>query len=103
MKKITATIANLEQLKSAYLPFLVNGGVLVPSEADHEIGNDVLVELNLFCCNEPLDFSGKIVWTSPSNMHTEAMLGTGIEFSDEQAKALCKQFEIFLTCGTKVL
>lgn len=88
------TIENLDKLRQSYLSFLQNGGLIVPTHA--ELGSEVAVKLNLYSEDEPLHFSGKVVWLAPAGAQLPQFNGVGVEFTGPNAKTLKSKIETAL-------
>ena len=78
---IELTIDDKDALYRAYMPFVRNGGVFVPSRGRYELGDDVSVALNLYGSNEPLQITGKVVWVTPERAQGKRIAGIGVQFS----------------------
>ena len=78
---IELTIDDKDALYRAYMPFVRNGGLFVPTRRRYELGDDVAVVLNLFGSNEPLPITGKVVWVTPERAQGKRAAGIGVQFS----------------------
>lgn len=79
---IRLDIADQNALYEAYMPFIKNGGLLVPQSelGDHnyELGDEVFLFLHLLFEDERLPVAAKICWMSPRGaQHAE---GVGVQF-----------------------
>lgn len=59
---ISCNIANVGMLRSSYMPFVQNGGIFVPSNRTHKLGEDVFVAFTLPGMSERFPLNGKIIW-----------------------------------------
>ncbi len=51
---LTLSIKDKSALYAAYMPFVVNGGLFIPTNRDHEMGQEVFLLLNLSLENTKL-------------------------------------------------
>jgi len=58
---LSLTIKDKAVLYSAYMPFLDNGGLFVPTNKTYEIGDEVFMLLTLMDETEKIPISGKVV------------------------------------------
>ncbi len=69
-------------LYAAYMPFLKNGGIFVPSQAPPPVGTEVHLLLTLGDDPIKLPVAGKVVWVTPA--HTSGRQpGMGLQFPDD--------------------
>ena len=59
---LSLTIKDKAVLYSAYMPFLDNGGLFVPTNKLYDIGDEVFMLLTLMDESEKIPISGKVVW-----------------------------------------
>lgn len=59
---ITCNITDLNVLYASYMPFVHNGGIFVPSNRGHQIGEDVFVAFTLPGSQERFPLNGKVIW-----------------------------------------
>ena len=75
-------------LHAAYMPFIQRGGIFVPSEANHRLGDEVLVMLQLPDDPTPLPVAGTVVWITPRGAGDGRAAGVGVQFDarDDNAR-----------------
>lgn len=78
---LSYNIENKQELYSAYMPFLINGGLFVPTRKQFQLGDEVLILLGLMG-EERIAIPGKVAWVTPSGGRQSANSGVGIQFSD---------------------
>ena len=61
---LSLVVKDKPSLYSAYMPFVKNGGVFVPTPKRYFLGDEVFVLLTLPDSAERLPVAGKVVWTS---------------------------------------
>ncbi|MES2217519.1 MAG: PilZ domain-containing protein [Pseudomonadota bacterium] len=79
-KVLLYSIKDPVELNLSYMPFLVNGGLFIPSFEPYTLGDEIVVELQLPGKKDSLKIEGKIVWITPSNALHHVLSGIGIQF-----------------------
>lgn len=79
-RTITYTINDPVELNLSYMPFIINGGLFVPSFESFVLGENVIVDLIIPARKEPLRIDGKVVWITPSNALHHVLSGIGVQF-----------------------
>lgn len=72
------------ELLASYMPFLVNGGIFVPTDRECELGEEISLVLALMDDVDAYVVIGKIVWVTPVNAHYGRKQGVGISFPEDQ-------------------
>lgn len=79
---ITCNITDTTMLYSSYLPFVVNGGIFVPSARPHQIGEDVFVAFTLPGSPDRYPLNGKVIWINHKSMGSRPA-GFAIQFGSD--------------------
>ena len=87
---LSLTIQDKSVLYGAYMSFLKNGGLFVPTARSYRLGDEVFVLLTLMDEPEKLPVAGRVVWITPEGAQGNRQAGIGIEFSDEDANITAK-------------
>jgi type IV pilus assembly protein PilZ len=87
---LSLTIKDKAVLYSAYMPYLLNGGLFVPTNKPYKIGDEVFMLLNLMDEAEKIPIAGKVVWITPKGAQGNRTAGIGVQFSEEDAVANSK-------------
>ena len=82
---VSLTIQDKSVLYGAYMSFLQNGGLFVPTKQVYALGGEVLLLLTLMDEPTKLPVAGKVVWITPAGAQGNRQTGIGIEFSEEDA------------------
>ena len=99
---LSAAIGDKSALYEAYMPFVKNGGLFIPTKKTYSLGNDVFVLLTLMDESEKIPFSGRVVWITPKGAQGNRMAGIGIEFHDDPSgKAVRNKIETYLAGSLK--
>ena len=62
---LSLTIKDRAVLYAAYMPFVRNGGLFVPTNKRYELGEEVFILLALMDEPEKIPINGKVVWITP--------------------------------------
>lgn len=84
---LSLTIKDKSVLYSAYMPFLENGGLFVPTNKKYSIGDEVFMLLTLMDDPEKIPIAGRVVWVTPAGAQGNRQAGVGIQFSEQDASA----------------
>ncbi len=79
---LSLTIKDKSVLYAAYMPFIKNGGLFIPTNKDYKLGDEVFMLLNLMEEPEKLPVAGKVVWITPRGAQGNRAAGIGVQFSD---------------------
>ncbi|GAB4198343.1 MAG: PilZ domain-containing protein [Wenzhouxiangellaceae bacterium] len=79
---LSITIPDKETLYNAYMPFVINGGLFVPTLRNFGLGDEVFVLLTLSDIEERLPIPGKVMWITPQGAQGNRKAGIGMQFSD---------------------
>lgn len=87
---LSLTIKDKAVLYSAYMPFLTNGGLFVPTNKAYRVGDEVFMLLTLMEEAEKIPIAGKVVWVTPRGAQGNRTAGIGVQFSEQDAEANIK-------------
>ncbi|RLA48504.1 MAG: pilus assembly protein PilZ [Gammaproteobacteria bacterium] len=87
---LSLTIKDRAVLYSAYMPFLDNGGLFVPTNKAYRVGDEVFMLLTLMDEAEKIPIAGKVVWVTPLGAQGNRTAGIGVQFSEQDAAANAK-------------
>ena len=90
---LSLTIRDKAVLYSAYMSFLKNGGLFIPTNRTYRLGDEVFMLLNLMDEPDRIPIAGKIVWITPIAAEGNRAHGIGVEFSDEDGGATRARIE----------
>ena len=62
---LTLTIKDKSALYLAYMPFVTNGGLFIPTNSNYRLGDEVFMLLNLMGEDEKLPVAGRVIWVTP--------------------------------------
>lgn len=94
---LTLNIKDKSALYVAYMPFIRNGGLFIPTERNaYKLGDEVFILLTLMDSSERLPVAGKVVWVTPRGAQNKRQQGIGVQFSSQDAGATQKKIEASL-------
>jgi len=79
---LSLTIREKGALYAAYMPFLKNGGLFVPTPNTYKLGDEVFMLLTLPEGKDKLPVAGRVVWITPKGAQGNKTAGIGVQFSD---------------------
>lgn len=93
---LTLNIKDKSALYVAYMPFVKNGGLFIPTEKQYKLGDEVFILLTLMDSAERLPVAGKVVWVTPRGAQNKRQQGIGVQFSTQDSGATQKKIEALL-------
>jgi len=94
---LSLTIKDKAVLYAAYMPFVKNGGMFIPTNKSYKLGDEVFMLLSLMEEPEKIPVAGKVVWVTPRGAQGNRAAGIGVQFSDQDNTAINK-IETYLAC-----
>ncbi|QGZ37732.1 type IV pilus assembly protein PilZ [Pseudoduganella flava] len=82
---LSLAIREKAALYAAYMPFLKNGGIFVPTQKPYRIGDEIYLILSLMDDTNKYPIAGKVVWITPAGAHNNKAQGIGVHFPDDEA------------------
>lgn len=92
---LSISIKDKNTLYQAYMPFIVNGGLFIPTDREYPMGQEVFMLLNLMEETERLPIAGKVVWKTPVGAGYRTT-GIGVQFSDQDGGLARSKIENYL-------
>ena len=93
---LTLTIKDKSALYLAYMPFVKNGGLFIPTNSNYRLGDEVFMLLNLMGEDEKLPVAGRVIWVTPKGAQNKRTAGIGVQFSDQDRGQTQKKIETYL-------
>ena len=90
---INLSIKDKDTLYKAYMPFIKNGGLFIPTIKKYELGDDVFILLNLMDESERVPVAGTIVWITPIGAMGNRTAGVGVQFGPHDEGMTRKKIE----------
>jgi type IV pilus assembly protein PilZ len=93
----TLVIRSKSALYAAYIPLLKGGGIFVPSNKPHMLGEEILLLLTLLDDPAKIPVQGNVAWINPVHTAGNRPQGIGVQLKDnEQGRDLKKKVESLL-------
>lgn len=93
---LTLNIKDKSALYVAYMPFIKNGGLFIPTNKEYRLGDEVFILLTLMDNSERLPVAGKVVWVTPRAAQGKRVQGIGVQFSAQDNGATQQKIEQLL-------
>jgi type IV pilus assembly protein PilZ len=93
---LSLSIKDKNALFAAYMPFVINGGLFIPTARSYQIGDEVFMLLTLMDETERLPVAGKIIWITPKGAEGYRANGVGVQFSDQDGGLARNKIETYL-------
>lgn len=82
---LSLSIKEKSALFSAYMPFLKNGGIFVPTNKSYNLGEEIYVILTLLDDPSKYPIAGKVAWVTPSGAGNNKSQGIGVHFPSDES------------------
>lgn len=79
---LSLAIKDKTSLYNAYMPYIRQGGIFVPTTKRYFLGDEVFLLLTLPDSSERLPVAGKVVWVTPTGAQGNRTAGIGVQFAD---------------------
>jgi type IV pilus assembly protein PilZ len=93
---LSLSIKDKNALYQAYMPFVINGGLFIPTDREYGMGQEVFMLLNLMEEPERLPIAGKVIWKTPPGSSGYRAAGIGVQFSDQDGGLARAKIENYL-------
>jgi type IV pilus assembly protein PilZ len=98
---LSLTIKDKNALYAAYIQFIKNGGLFIPTSKKYKLGDEVFMLLSLMDETERLPVAGKIIWITPAGSEGNRAAGIGVQFSDQDGGMARNKIEAYLAGALK--
>jgi type IV pilus assembly protein PilZ len=78
----TLVIRSKAALYAAWIPLLRNGGIFVPSNRVHALGEEALILLSLLDDSNKIPLQGNVAWINPPHSAGNRPQGIGVQLQD---------------------
>lgn len=94
---LSLAIKEKAALFAAYMPFVKGGGLFIPTNKPHKIGEEVYMLLSIMEDPAKIPVSGKVIWITPQGAHGGRAQGIGVQFAaNESGNTARNKIEGFL-------
>jgi type IV pilus assembly protein PilZ len=88
---LSLSIKEKSALHAAYMPFLTNAGIFVPTNKPYKIGDEIYLILTLMDDPNKYPIAGKVVWITPAGANNSKAQGIGVHFPGDDSGRRVKQ------------
>lgn len=88
LPRLKYIITNQMELNFSYMPFIKDGGIFFPTNDTFNLGDHIILDLQLPGHPTLKEVTGKIVWITPPNSLYLVYPGIGIQFIGDTAKTI---------------
>ncbi len=94
---LSLAVKDKNALFQAYMPYIKQGGVFVPTPKRYFIGDEVFLLMTLPDTTERLPVAGKVVWVTPAGAQGNRLAGIGVQFADSpEGEVVRNKIEVLL-------
>ncbi|MEA3276964.1 MAG: PilZ domain-containing protein [Pseudomonadota bacterium] len=90
---LSVVIKDTSALYAAFMPFVNNGGLFIPTSKRYQIGDEIFLLLRLMDESERIPVAGKVVWVTPESAEGDRTVGVGVQFSDQDKGVTRRKIE----------
>lgn len=87
---LSLVVSSTEDLLKAYMPFITNGGLFIPTTRSYQLGEEVFMLMTLLDEADKIPVTGKVVWVTPKAAQGGRIPGIGIQLTAEDAPLIHK-------------
>lgn len=88
---LSLNIKEKAALYAAYMPYLKNGGIFVPTAKPYNLGDEVYLLLSLMDDPSKFPIAGRVAWVTPQGAHNNKAQGIGVHFSEDEGGATARK------------
>jgi type IV pilus assembly protein PilZ len=81
---LSLAIKEKAALYAAYMPFLKNGGMFVPTTKPYKLGDEIYLILSLMGDPNKYPIAGKVAWITPPGANNNKAQGIGLHFPADE-------------------
>ena len=96
---LSFVIKDKSALYAAFMPFLKNGGLFIPTTDRYELGDEIFLLLRLMDEPERVPVAGRVVWITPPGAEGNRAVGVGVQFGDQDEGEARRKIEAYLDDG----
>jgi type IV pilus assembly protein PilZ len=96
---LSFAIKDTTALYAAYMPYVRNGGLFIPTNKRYRLGDELFLLLQLMEEKERIPVAGTVIWITPIGAEGNRQIGVGIQFSDQDKGDARRKIEEFLAGG----
>lgn len=87
-QELTYRFADLDALKNAFMSFVRDGGIFIPTEKPFHLGDFINVHITLPESDHAFTFNGEVIWITPTSIQSaQHHQGVGIQCNNDEGEA----------------
>ncbi len=90
---LSLAIKDKASLDAAFMPFVKNGAIFVPTKKAYKLGEEVFMLLTLMDDKERIPVAGRVVWITPQGAQGNRTPGIGVQLNDQDNGATRNRIE----------
>jgi len=95
-KVLSLAIKDLKVLYTAYMPFVINGGLFIPTKKSFNMGDSLPLLLSFMEESNKYSVLCKVIWITPGNS-TNRVPGIGVQFTGSNAMEISNKIKGLLS------
>ncbi len=93
---LSFAIRDKNALYQAFMPFVQNGGLFIPTTKRYQLGDEIFLLLQLMDEPDRIPVAAKVIWVTPPGAEGNRVVGVGVQFSDQDKGAARRKIEQYL-------
>ena len=81
---LSLAIREKAALYAAYMPFLKNGGLFIPTNKPYKLGDEIYLILTLMDDPNKYPIAGRVAWVTPAGADHNKAQGVGVHFPADE-------------------
>ncbi|EHQ51680.1 MULTISPECIES: PilZ domain-containing protein [Ectothiorhodospira] len=90
---LSLAIKDKHSLYAAYMPYVKNGGLFIPTQKLYKLGDEVFMLLTLMEERERIPVAGRVIWVTPPRAQGNRTPGIGVQFNAQDKGAARNKIE----------
>ena len=96
---LSLVIKDRRALHAAYMPFVKNGGLFVPTNQAYQLGDELFLLVQLLDEPDRIPVAGQVIWITPVGAEGSRAAGVGVQFKEQEKNDIRHKFEQYLPTG----
>ncbi|MCG5500519.1 PilZ domain-containing protein [Ectothiorhodospira lacustris] len=90
---LSLAIKDKHSLYAAYMSYVKNGGLFIPTQKPYKLGDEVFMLLTLMEERERIPVAGRVIWVTPPRAQGNRTPGIGVQFNAQDKGATRNKIE----------
>ena len=97
---LSVSINDLRTLRAAFMPFVRNAGLFVPTHNEYRMGDEVFLVVKLLG-EEQYALAATVVWMTPAGAQSSRTRGVGVQFKGQDGAKLKERIDELVVGATQ--